>query len=179
MKIVKWVAGIVLLLVLSIGGFIAYKLYEYRPDPACFARDVVLVNMNGTYLAVPRAYRPVFHATEGHTIPYADKLTMLWVCQRENDPPLEVKSIWVTPEPLQENGLLILAVTEPAQFFLGVNEVKGSDTERYKRYKFIYETNIAVDFRANQKDSAQQIKNNILNELKKWHIAANAILGDN
>lgn len=59
-------------------------------DPACFARKVVLVDIGGTVMAVPRSYRPVFHAPEGGQIPYADKVSRLRVCQKETDPPLRV-----------------------------------------------------------------------------------------
>src|SRR5690606_21527885 len=67
-------------------------------DPSCMARDVVIVKINETVLAVPREYRPVFHALEGKKLPYAPGTGMLQLCQREGEPPIGVRDLWISPD---------------------------------------------------------------------------------
>lgn len=92
MKTRKWLLkeSLGIIVILTIIGGIWWIVHPRKPDPECFAREDVLITINGTLLAIPREYNPIFHTPERKNIEFADKRSMLKVCQRLNDSPIEV-----------------------------------------------------------------------------------------
>ncbi|MCH2547743.1 MAG: hypothetical protein MK052_09065 [Alphaproteobacteria bacterium] len=167
MKFLKWIGTILLFLLLSIGGFLWYMLHPEPIDPECFARDVVLVKIGETHLAVPREYRPVFHAPDGKSIPYADRLTMTKVCQRENDSPLEVKSIWISPK------------NKPGKFkYLSLSTYRPvNKQDNYHVFKY-WDIYAQYPFHAEDHEiTKEQYEGAVLYEIKFWQKFAKKELG--
>ena len=155
------------------GGIIAFVLWFYvasrplEPDPECFARDVVLVKIGETVLAVPRVYRPVFHAPKGKKIPYDKATPMMYVCQRKGDYPVEVKKIWISPKnKLQKFRYVSL---------MNYNKRPTSNHPAYHVFEYD-DYYVRYPFYLEEHDvSREEYQESITEEIEKWKINADFI----